>query len=146
MRIRFVGPGAGGVTIRLVGVYRWAPDTGYVADVDADTAAELLTQPRNEFVVDSDDPLLSISGIGSQRAAELALAGIGSMADLAALNSDEIERLAAQIFGSKKQVWAWVRDVKKRLSAGRATDLEKNESEPEEVQDGNIRESAIRTS
>ena len=126
----------------MVGAYRWAQDTGYVADVDADTAAELLTQPRNEFVVDSDDPLLSIRGIGPQRAAELALAGIGSMDDLAALNPDEIERLAAQIFGSKKQVWAWVRQVKKRLSAGR-TDLEKNESEPEEVQDGNIRKRAI---
>jgi predicted flap endonuclease-1-like 5' DNA nuclease len=118
VKIRYVGPGAGGVTIRLIGAFRWAPDTGYVQDVGAEMAASLLTQPETEFVIDSSETLTALHDVGPQRAAEMALAGIGSVADLAALDEDGIARLAKGMFASERQVKAWVGQAKRMTAEG----------------------------
>lgn len=34
---------------RVVGSYEWTPENGYVCEVDAETAAELLTAPGGGF-------------------------------------------------------------------------------------------------
>lgn len=109
MQIRFVGPQ---VVRRLVAQYEWSTATGFVQEVtEADLVAELLTDPTGHFVVDAADPLLTLKGVGPQRAAELALAGIGTLGDLAALDGSGIQRLAAVISGSSQQVRAWVRQA-----------------------------------
>jgi predicted flap endonuclease-1-like 5' DNA nuclease len=80
-----------------------------VQDVPASLAVELLTTPEDEFVVAADaEPLTGLHGVGPQRAAELALAGIGSLTDLAALDEDGIARLAEGIWASARQVEGWV--------------------------------------
>lgn len=104
MRIRYVGLAG----LRVLGAYRWEPKNGYVTEVDAQTAAELLTYPRPDFVLDTDEPLTTIDGIGPQRAVELALAGVGSIADLAGLDEAGMERLAQAIAASEEQVTGWV--------------------------------------
>lgn len=102
---------------RLVAHYEWSTATGFVQEVtEADLAAELLTAPDQRFAVDTAEPLLTLKGVGQQRAAELALAGIGSMADLAALDGAGVQRLAALINGSQQQVRAWVRQAQGILS------------------------------
>jgi predicted flap endonuclease-1-like 5' DNA nuclease len=77
-----------------------------------------LTQPETEFVIDSSEPLIALHDVGPQRAAEMALAGIGSVADLAALGEDGITRLANSIFASERQVKAWVSQAKKITTEG----------------------------
>ena len=112
MRIRFAGPQ---VVRRVVGQYEWSRETGFVQDVDAATAAELLTCPGEDFVPDRDEPLLSLDGVGMQRLAELALAGIGNLADMADLNDEGIERLAESIWASEDQVRRWVEQAREIL-------------------------------
>lgn len=112
MRIRFTGPR---FVRRLVGPYEWSKATGFVQDVDARTAAELLTAPEGRFVLDNDEDLLALDGIGPQRAAELALAGIGSLADLTALDRDGERRLAEAVWASTRQIRKWVRSAREQL-------------------------------
>jgi len=114
MKIRFVGPK---VTRRVVGPYEWSQATGFVQDVDdADLVAELLTDPNEQFVAEKDDALLCLDGIGEQRAAELALAGIATLADLAALDDKGIIRLDKAIWASRKQIRAWVQQAREVLA------------------------------
>jgi len=106
MQIRFVGPQ---VVRRLVEQYEWSRATGFVQEVvEAGLVAELLTEPGGAFVVDSDDAILRLAGIGPQRAAEMALAGIATLSDLAALDDTGITRLDKTIWASRKQIHAWV--------------------------------------
>ena len=106
MRIRWTGPR---VTRRIVDAHEWSQATGFVQDVaDAELAAELLTDPSGQFTVDSEDALLSLKGIGEQRAVELAVAGVATPADIAALDEDGILRVAQEIRVNARQVRAWV--------------------------------------
>lgn len=113
MRIRWTGAK---VVRRVVGEYEWSRKTGFVQDVrDPELAAELLTSPGEKFVVEQDEPLVTLNGVGPQRVAELALAGIGTMADLTVLDEEGIERLTEGIWASEKQVRAWVKEARERL-------------------------------
>jgi len=117
LRIRYIGPGAGSVTRRIVGPYVWSRENDAVTDVDAETAASLLTQPVEEFVIDRDEPLLALAGMTAQHAAEMTLAGVGSMADLAALDEDGLERLAAVTSAGREWVDDWARQARGDSSA-----------------------------
>jgi predicted flap endonuclease-1-like 5' DNA nuclease len=109
MLIRYVGPG-----VRIIHPYVWDQSNGFVADVcEPELAANLLTYPYPEFVLMTDEPLLAVKGIGEQTAAELALAGVATLAQLAELDETGIERVAASIHGSKKQVTVWVKQARK---------------------------------
>jgi hypothetical protein len=126
----------------------WAADVDYGAEVPANLAAELLTYPRDEFVVDVSEPLLQLDGIGIQIAVtgsvpagefmplgeegirklqamhariretlgNLALAGIGSVTDLAVLDDAGVEALTEATGFDEKQVKAWVKQAN-RLAA-----------------------------
>ena len=121
MRIRYIGPGAGGVTRRIVGPYVWSRENNAVTDVDAEMAASLLTQPVEEFIVDKSEPLLALGGMTAQYAAEMTLAGVGSMADLAALDEDGRERFARVMSAGRRSVDDWARQARALRQALRPT-------------------------
>lgn len=113
MRIGFVGAR---VVRRLVGGYEWSEATGFVQEVDAGTAAELLTMPGGKFVVWPMEALLSLRGLGPQEAVGLAMAGIGGMDELAAVDEEGIKRLAGEGWASRRSIKRWVEMARKRLS------------------------------
>lgn len=115
MLIRYTGPQ---IIRRIIGQYEWSRATEFVQDVtDASLAAELLTAPEGRFAVATMDPLINLDGIGEQRAAELALAGIATLADLAALDDIGIGRLDKSLWASRKQIRAWVFQARELLGA-----------------------------
>lgn len=106
MLIRYIGPQ---IVRRIIGKYEWSRTTEFVQEVvEASLAAELLTEPTGHFSVALMDPLINLDGIGEQRAAELALAGIATLVDLAALDETGIARLDKSLWASRKQIRAWV--------------------------------------
>ena len=110
MRSRYLGPGA-----RIIEQYRWDDANGKVVDViEADLAANLLTYPYPQFELVNDEPLLTIDGIGPQTAAELALAGVATVDQLAGLSDSEMKRVADSIHGSLRQVKGWVKQARAR--------------------------------
>lgn len=109
MRIKYVGPG-----VRIIHPYVWDPSNGFVVDVcEPELAANLLTYPFPEFQLMPDEPLLTVDGSGEQTVAELALAGVATMKQLAELDAAGIERVAASMHVTKKQVTAWVKQARK---------------------------------
>jgi predicted flap endonuclease-1-like 5' DNA nuclease len=104
MKIEFVKPGP---VRRLVENYEWSALAGWVQDIPAQLAAELLTAPQGEFKISADEPLLEVQGIGPARALELAVAGIGTVTDLAGLDTAGIKRVAEETRASSKQVRDW---------------------------------------
>jgi predicted flap endonuclease-1-like 5' DNA nuclease len=104
MKIEFLKRGP---VRRLVGSHEWSDKAGWVQDIPAQLAAELLTAPQGEFKISADEPLLEIQGIGPARALELAVAGIGTVMDLAGLDTAGIKRIAAETRASVQQVRDW---------------------------------------
>jgi len=130
MKIKFVGSR---VKRRLVREYEWSRKTGFVQEVsDPVLAAELLTAPDGTFVVDAEEPLCTLDGVGPQRTAELALAGIGGLADLVELSGAEVKQMAKGIWASERQVKEWVKEARLMLGEPEGAD---NQSTLEEVQD-----------
>lgn len=119
MKIKYVGKSAVREISDERGRFVWASDVDYAVDVPASLAAELLTYPRPEFVPDISDPLCRLAGLVADvngmpvefgvggvdklrqiqeqlisRLAALALAGVGSLADLAGLNDKALKQAA----------------------------------------------------
>lgn len=101
MRIQYVGLAG----IRLIRDYRWEEGNGFVADVDAQTAAELLTYPRPDFRLSNDDPLLALEGMTEILAAHLALYGVGSIDDVANLSPVIADSLSERISMGLLESW-----------------------------------------
>lgn len=99
MLIKYVGPFR-----RTVGPYAWQPD-GSVEIKEAETAANLLSNPGGDFEIDPKEPLLAVAG---ERAAELVLAGVGSVTELADLDKDGIKRVATELGATQKEISTWV--------------------------------------
>lgn len=113
MKIRFTGTR---VTRRVIGSYVWCTENGFVQDVtEPGLAAELLSNPLEQFAVADDDSVAVLKGIGPQRAAELALEGILTVKDLARLDTQRIIQVADVIYGSRIQITAWVQAARERL-------------------------------
>lgn len=101
------------LTRRVIGAYEWSTATDFVQEVaDARLAADLLTTPE-PFAVAEDEPLLAIRGIGAHTVGVLALGGIGSVADLAALDTEGIEALAEHTALGSNQLSKWVEAARK---------------------------------
>jgi len=108
MLIRYTGSR---IKRRIVGHHEWSAVTGWVQDVAAALAAELLT--GSGFEVDPGEPLLTLAGVNADNAGELALAGVGSLADLAGLSAIEIKRLARALpWASESKIKSWCRQAK----------------------------------
>lgn len=117
MLIRYIGPQ---IVRRIIGRYEWSRATEFVQEIaEADLVAELLTEPTGRFSVATMDPLINLDGIGEQRAAELALAGIATLADLAALDDMGIARLDKSLWASRKQIRAWAFRARELLGVQR---------------------------
>lgn len=95
---------------RLWGALEWSAAAGRVREVEeAGLVTALLLQPGDQFCVDASEPMLTIPGVTSDTAGNLALAGVGSMGQLARLSGPEIRRVAKELRADRRAVAAWVR-------------------------------------
>lgn len=141
MKIRYVGKAAIREIERDGERFAWAADVDFVQDVPADLAAELLTYPRPDFVVDASEPLYQLIGprlsdgelialgkAGQDRLealqasvtsilAGMAVAGVGSLEELAGQDDTVVELLARENVVSTKQIMAWVKQARKLMEA-----------------------------
>ncbi|MEW6650577.1 MAG: hypothetical protein AB1453_10360 [Chloroflexota bacterium] len=97
MRIKYTG----GAT-RIIGYLCWDAGNDHVENVPGSLAGEVLSQPGETFAIAADEPLRKLNKISEEELIELALNGIGSLAELALLDPDAIKtihprRLAAWI-------------------------------------------------
>ncbi len=103
MLIRFIGPRT---RRRLWGPYVFERENGYEQEVDAATAAEMLTHPRNDFEVAVTDGLAQAAGVAM--AELLALEGIGDVEALASVNVAEQKRLARALGVTRREMGTWM--------------------------------------
>lgn len=110
MLIRFTGPRT---RRRLWGPYEFSRFEGMVQEVDAETAAAMLTHPGDEFEVDEGELLLLLEGVDANMAGLLAFEGIGSAADMAGLTTREAARVARALGRdvTRKMVEDWVNEA-----------------------------------
>lgn len=113
MRIKYTGSGR-----RVLGGYVWEEANGYVVDVDAETAANLLTYPRPGFVVAPDEPLLALEGADPENLAVLALAGVASVTELARLSKARQKRVAEETGLSPDGLQVWVEIARDLVGVG----------------------------
>lgn len=78
---------------RVIGTLRWERSNGHTVDVPGILAGDVLSQPGETFVIAADEPLWKLNRISEEELVELALNGIGSLADLAALQPDAIKTI-----------------------------------------------------
>ena len=102
MLIRFAGPAHGRRVWPGGPVFGQAE--GLVHEVDGETAALMLMTPGERFVIDDAEPLLGL--MTADEAGLLTLEGIGSVAELAAL--EDIEALAKGMGMSTGSVEEWI--------------------------------------
>lgn len=103
MLIRFIGPRT---QRRLWGPHVFERQNGYVQEVPAATAAEMLTHPRGDFALDEGDRLAGV--VGAEAAMLLALEGIGDFEELAAVNAAEHKRLARALGVTRREFGNWM--------------------------------------
>ena len=95
MLIRFVGPGH---HVRVVGEFEWGRKAGWVQDVPAELAANLLTTPGEQFEVADEEPMLEY--MSKDDAGLLAINGIGSLEEYRAVVAGRHGGLPVQEEGS----------------------------------------------
>jgi len=121
MRIRWNGPR---VVRRVVGPHRWGVGAGWVHDVEAGLAAELLTEPGGAFAVDCSEPIVRLLGVEPAEAGLMTLAGVGGIADVAVLDKDGMRRVATTVWGGEdareavRRVRGLVKAAKAAIAAG----------------------------
>lgn len=108
MRLFYGGP----AQARVIGEARWTAANRWTVDVPAATAAEALCQPGERFEVALDEPLRTLRGMTDDALFELAMAGIGSVEELAAATPDQVKKLSATL----PKVRAWQRDAAGNLN------------------------------
>jgi endonuclease III len=114
MRIRFTED-TNIIGRRIVGDYVWDKSNGYVTDVpDKEQALNLITHPG--FEVDKSDELCTLEGVGPVKAAALALAGVGSLEDLATLDKEGVERVAQEVGVPATQVRSWAKQATRKAT------------------------------
>ena len=117
MLIRYTGSSS---IRRVVGPYEWSRRTGFTQDVPADFAADLLTSPEETFVVDGEEPLAKVgpAPVTDVIFAALALAGIGSVLDMAILDEAGIEHVSQYAGLDPALVSTWADRARDSLSVG----------------------------
>lgn len=122
MRIRYTGR----ATVRQALGYEWTRRNGYVSEVgDPGHVLELLTHPPGDFAVSDDEPLVTTLGLETAQAAELALASVTGLSDLAALDAAGVRRLALALpWANEKRVERWAEQARESLAAGQVEKTE----------------------
>ena len=126
-----------GPVAHSIGEVTFDAANGFTAEVDVETAAGLLTEPRGRFSlapgltaagrkalaeamgVDPEEgapppaaPQVTVSQIvGGKRGLELAALGMTAAAQLAALDDEGIEKLASAAGASRDEVRGWVKQA-----------------------------------
>lgn len=107
MKIKFNGSLA---VVRSIGEFTWHAANNHSAEVtDPAICANLLTA-KGEFSLAQDEPLLQVAEENDIIA--LAMQGIGTLAELAALDGKSIKALTGLTGKSAKQIKAWVKQAK----------------------------------
>lgn len=122
MRIQYTGSGR-----RVLGGYVWEEANGYVVDVDAETAANLLTYPRPGFAVAPDEPLLALEGANPENLSALVLAGVANVAELAGLSKARQKRVAEETGLSPDGLKAWV-EIAREMTGAETDEAEGSKS------------------
>jgi len=91
---------------RQMGELVWSLDNHHTVDVPGDLAGEVLSQPGEPFEIAADEPLRALTGIDEAGLIELALAGIGSLDDLAKASKDEITNI------NQQQLAVWIKQAR----------------------------------
>jgi hypothetical protein len=92
---------------RIVGEVEWSAKAGWVQEVPAELAAELLTSPEARFKVSDSDPSRDLKGITEDEIVALILAGIESVGALRELDDEGITRLSEETRISRKKISVW---------------------------------------
>ena len=93
---------------------------GLVQEVDAETAAGMLTHPGDEFEVDEREPLLRLPGVDANMVGLLAFEGFGCVSEVAALSGTKARRLAKAVGVTRKVAQVWVEEAREMISEGTA--------------------------
>jgi predicted flap endonuclease-1-like 5' DNA nuclease len=91
--------------MRRIGSLVWDRENHHTVDVPGELAGEVLSQPGEPFEIAADDPLRALVGIDEAGLIELALAGIGSLDDLAQASKDEITNI------NQQKLAAWIKQA-----------------------------------
>ncbi len=119
MRIQYVSS----ATVRIWDGLWFTPENGHTVEVtDANVVADLLTHPPSDFAVAEDEPLLTLDGMDRTRAAQLAMAGIASLDELAEVSTEREQELATEMNVDAGIVQQWV-DGSEKIRTERAAAL-----------------------
>jgi len=91
-----------------------------VQEVDAQTAAGMLTHPGDQFEVDGAEPLLKLTGVDADVVGLLAFEGIGSVKDVAELSRTKAGRLAKAVGTPRKVAQGWIAEAQAMVESGEA--------------------------
>jgi len=111
MRLYYGGP----AQARVIGETSWGRANNWTADVPAAVASEALCQPGEQFEVALDEPLRQLHDMTDEALFELAMAGVGNLVELAALDAERVKELSINL----PKIAAW-----KRQAAGFLKKLE----------------------
>lgn len=111
-----------GTTKRVVGAHVWSRENNWLASVDDDLAAILITSPGDRFVIADDDPLLKI--VGREYAPALLVEGIGSPDALAGLKASEARKVAKAIGAEYGVVRKWIDAARNEIGAAPGQETE----------------------
>ncbi len=103
MRIYYGGP----AQARTMGEANWDRGNRWTVDVPAKTAAEALCQPGEQFEVAQDEELRMLKEMTDEALFELAIAGVGSLRDLANLRDDQAKEFSVTL----PKLAAWKRQA-----------------------------------
>lgn len=117
MLIRFAGPMT---RRRIYGPYVFGRVDGMVQEVDAETAAGMLTHPGDQFEVDGAEPLLRLPGMDAGTAGLLAFEGIGCVKDVAELTAKMAGRVAKAVGVTREVARGWVDEARALVESGEA--------------------------
>ena len=117
MLIRFAGPMT---RRRLWGPYVFSRFEGMVKDVDAETAAAMLTHPGDQFEVDGAEPLLKLAGVDAEVVGLLAFEGIGCVGEIAELSRTKAGRLGKAVGVTRVVAQGWIEEAQAMVESGEA--------------------------
>jgi predicted flap endonuclease-1-like 5' DNA nuclease len=103
MRLHYGGPAG----VRVIGDLRWSRENDWTVDAPALLAAEALCQSGERFEAAQDEPLKRLHGITDDALLDLAMAGVGNVDELAALDADQVKNLSATL----PKIAAWKRQA-----------------------------------
>lgn len=111
-----------GTTRRVVGEHVWSRENNWVAPVDADLAAVLITSPDDRFVIADEEPLVQL--VGREHASLLLIEGVGSVEALSSLKASETRKVAESAGIEYGALRDWIKAARQEQGAPPGEDAE----------------------